>query len=160
MGEELKEKLFNKKEEGWKCLKEGQKEEIYKISNGYMEFLNRSKIEREFIKNAKKLADENGFTDIINKQNLVPGDKVYFINRGKSMYLAIIGEKGIEENGMHIIGSHVDSPRLDLKPNPLCEDGGLDYFKTHYYGGIKKYQWKTIPLSIHGVIVKTNGEKI
>lgn len=160
MGEELKEKLFNKKEEGWKCLKEGQKEEIYKISNGYMEFLNRSKIEREFIKNAKKLADENGFTDIINKQNLVPGDKVYFINRGKSMYLAIIGEKGIEENGMHIIGSHVDSPRLDLKPNPLCEDGGLAYFKTHYYGGIKKYQWTTIPLSIHGVIVKTNGEKI
>ena len=160
MGEELKEKLFNKKEEGWKCLKEGQKEEIYKISNGYMEFLNRSKIEREFIKNAKKLADENGFTDIINKQNLVPGDKVYFINRGKSMYLAIIGENGIEENGMHIIGSHVDSPRLDLKPNPLCEDGGLAYFKTHYYGGIKKYQWTTIPLSIHGVIVKTNVEKI
>ena len=160
MGEELKEKLFNKKEEGWKCLKEGQKEEIYKISNGYMEFLNRSKIEREFIKNAKKLADENGFTDIINKQNLVPGDKVYFINRGKSMYLAIIGEKGIEENGMHIIGSHVDSPRLDLKPNPLCEDGGLAYFKTHYYGGIKKYQWTTIPLSIHGVIAKANGEKI
>lgn len=160
MGEELKEKLFNKKEEGWKCLKEGQKEEIYKISNGYMEFLNRSKIEREFIKNAKKLADENGFTDIINKQNLVPGDKVYFINRGKSMYLAIIGENGIEENGMHIIGSHVDSPRLDLKPNPLCEDGGLAYFKTHYYGGIKKYQWTTIPLSIHGVIAKANGEKI
>ena len=160
MGEELKEKLFNKKEEGWKCLKEGQKEEIYKISNGYMEFLNRSKIEREFIKNAKKLADENGFTDIINKQNLVPGDKVYFINRGKSMYLAIIGENGIEENGMHIIGSHVDSPRLDLKPNPLCEDGGLAYFKSHYYGGLKKYQWTTIPLSIHGVIVKTNGEKI
>ena len=160
MGEELKEKLFNKKEEGWKSLKEGQKEEIYKISSNYMEFLNKSKIEREFIKNAKKLADENGYTDIINKQNLVPGDKVYFINRGKSMYLAIIGENGIEENGMHIIGSHVDSPRLDLKPNPLCEDGGLAYFKTHYYGGIKKYQWTTIPLSIHGVIVKTNGEKI
>ena len=160
MGEELKEKLFNKKEEGWKSLKEGQKEEIYKISSNYMEFLNKSKIEREFIKNAKKLADENGYTDIINKQKLVPGDKVYFINRGKSMYLAVIGENNIEENGMHIIGSHVDSPRLDLKPNPLCEDGGLAYFKTHYYGGIKKYQWTTIPLSIHGVIVKTNGEKI
>ena len=87
MGEELKEKLFNKKEEGWKCLKRRSKEEIYKISNGYMEFLNRSKIEREFIKNAKKLADENGFTDIINKQNLVPGDKVYFINRGKKHVL-------------------------------------------------------------------------
>ena len=82
MGEELKEKLFNKKEEGWKSLKEGQKEEIYKISSNYMEFLNKSKIEREFIKNAKKLADENGYTDIINKQTLEPGDKVYFINRG------------------------------------------------------------------------------
>lgn len=160
MGEELKEKLFNKKEEGWKSLKEGQKEEIYKISSNYMEFLNKSKIEREFIKNAKKLADENGYTDIINKQTLEPGDKVYFINRGKSMYLAVIGENNIEENGMHIIGSHVDSPRLDLKPNPLCEDGGLAYFKTHYYGGIKKYQWTTIPLSIHGVIAKANGEKI
>ena len=75
------------------------------------------------------------------------------------MYLAIIGEKSIEE-GLHIIGSHVDSPRLDLKPNPLYEDTGLAYFKTHYYGGIKKYQWTTIPLSIHGVIVKANGEKI
>ena len=92
MGEELKEKLFNKKEEGWKSLKEGQKEEIYKISSNYMEFLNKSKIEREFIKNAKKLADENGYTDIINKQTLEPGDKVYFINRGKSMYLAVIGK--------------------------------------------------------------------
>ena len=160
MGEELKEKLFTKKEDGWKDLTTSQKEELVMITENYMKFLNKSKIEREFIKNAKELADRNGYTDIMNKQTLVPGDKVYFINRGKSMYLAIIGENDIEENGMHIIGSHVDSPRLDLKPNPLCEDGGLAYFKTHYYGGIKKYQWTTIPLSIHGVIVKTNGEKI
>ena len=160
MGEELKEKLFTKKEDGWKNLTTSQKEELVMITENYMKFLNKSKIEREFIKNAKELADRIGYTDIMNKQTLVPGDKVYFINRGKSMYLAIIGENGIEENGMHIIGSHVDSPRLDLKPNPLCEDGGLAYFKTHYYGGIKKYQWTTIPLSIHGVIVKTNGEKI
>ena len=160
MGEELKGKLFNKKENGWKNLDEAKKQEIFKLSDEYMEFLNKSKTEREFIKNAKKLADENGYTDIINKKELKPGDKIYFINRGKSMYLAIIGEQNIEENGIHIIGSHVDSPRLDLKPNPLCEDGGLAYFKTHYYGGIKKYQWTTIPLSLHGVIVKTNGEKI
>lgn len=160
MGEELKEKLFTKKEDGWRNLTTSQKEELVMITENYMKFLNKSKIEREFIKNAKELADRNGYTDIMNKQTLVPGDKVYFINRGKSMYLAIIGENDIEENGMHIIGSHVDSPRLDLKPNPLCEDGGLAYFKTHYYGGIKKYQWTTIPLSIHGVIVKTNGEKI
>lgn len=124
-----------------------------------MEFLNKAKTEREFIKEAKKMADKNGYKDIMMFETLKPGDKVYFINREKSMYLAIIGEKTIEE-GMHIIGSHVDSPRLDLKPNPLYEDTGLAYFKTHYYGGIKKYQWTTIPLSIHGVIVKTNGEKI
>ncbi len=160
MGEELQEKLFNKKEDGWKDLKEGEKEEIFKLADDYIAFLNKSKTEREFIKNAKKLADENGYTDIINKQSLQPGDKIYFINREKSMYLAIIGEQDIEEHGMHIIGSHVDSPRLDLKPNPLSEEGGLAYFKTHYYGGIKKYQWTTIPLSIHGVVVKTNGEKI
>ena len=160
MEEQLKEKLFTKKENGWKNLDEAKKQEIFKLSDEYMAFLNESKTEREFIKNAKKLADENGYTDIINKKDLKPGDKIYFINREKSMYLAIIGEQNIEENGIHIIGSHVDSPRLDLKPNPLCEDGGMAYFKTHYYGGIKKYQWTTIPLSLHGVIVKTNGEKI
>ena len=125
----------------------------------YMDFLNVAKTEREFIKHARKLANENGYKDIMEFDTLKPGDKIYFVNREKSMYLAIIGEKSIEE-GLHIIGSHVDSPRLDLKPNPLYEDTGLAYFKTHYYGGIKKYQWTTIPLSIHGVIVKANGEKI
>ena len=124
-----------------------------------MDFLNVSKTEREFIKNARKMADEHGFRDIMEFSSLKPGDKVYFVNREKSMYLAIIGEESVE-NGIHIIGSHVDSPRLDLKPNPLCEEGGLAYFKTHYYGGIKKYQWTTIPLSIHGVLVKANGEKM
>ena len=159
MGEELKEKLFDKKECGWKEVDTRKKEEIFNISQKYMNFLNNSKTEREFVKNAKKLADENGYKDIMAFQELKPGDKIYFINREKSMYLAIIGEEPIE-NGMHIIGSHIDSPRLDLKPNPLYEDTKLAYFKTHYYGGIKKYQWTTIPLSIHGVIVKTNGEKI
>ena len=159
MEEELKEKLFRKRKAGWQDTSESEKEEIFKISEKYMEYLNKAKTEREFIKQAKKLADENGFKDIMEFSNLKAGDKIYFINREKSMYLAIIGEESIE-NGMHIIGSHVDSPRLDLKPNPLSEDTGLAYFKTHYYGGIKKYQWTTIPLSIHGVIVKTNGEKI
>ena len=159
MEKELKEKLFNKKENGWKTVDTRQKEEIFKISENYMKFLNQSKTEREFVKEARKLADSNGFKDIMEFSELKPGDKIYFVNREKSMYLAIIGEEPIE-NGMHIIGSHIDSPRLDLKPNPLYEDTELAYFKTHYYGGIKKYQWTTIPLSIHGVIVKTNGEKI
>ena len=159
MEEELKEKLFNKKDNGWESLDSNQKEEVFDLSKKYMDFLNVAKTEREFIKHARKLANENGYKDIMEFDTLKPGDKIYFVNREKSMYLAIIGEKSIEE-GLHIIGSHVDSPRLDLKPNPLYEDTGLAYFKTHYYGGIKKYQWTTIPLSIHGVIVKANGEKI
>lgn len=159
MSEELKDKLFNKKENGWKDLNDEEKNKIFEFSDNYMTFLNVSKTEREFIKNARKLADENGYKDIMEFDSLKPGDKIYFINREKSMYLAIIGTEPIE-NGLHIIGSHVDSPRLDLKPNPLCEDTELAYFKTHYYGGIKKYQWTTIPLAIHGRIVKTNGEKI
>ena len=159
MEEELKEKLFNKKDNGWESLDSNQKEEVFDLSKKYMDFLNVAKTEREFIKHARKLANENGYKDIMEFDTLKPGDKIYFVNREKSMYLAIIGEKSIEE-GLHIIGSHVDSPRLDLKPNPLYEDTGLAYFKTHYYVGIKKYQWTTIPLSIHGVIVKANGEKI
>ena len=159
MGEELKKKLFNVKKDGWEEADETERKEIFEISQSYMDFLNEAKTEREFIKKARKLADENGYKDIMEFDTLKPGDKIYFVNREKSMYLAVIGEESIE-NGMHIIGSHVDSPRLDLKPNPLYEDTGLAYFKTHYYGGIKKYQWTTIPLSIHGVIVKTNGEKI
>ncbi len=159
MGENLKEQLFNKKENGCNSLNEEERKEVFRVSKNYMDFLNVSKTEREFIKNARKVANENGYKDIMEFDTLKPGDKIYFVNREKSMYLAIIGEETIE-NGLHIIGSHVDSPRLDLKPNPLCEDTGLAYFKTHYYGGIKKYQWTTIPLSMHGVIVKTNGEKV
>ena len=154
----MEENLFIKKESGWKGLSDDKKNEVFQISDNYMSFLNVSKTERAFIKNARRMADEHGFRDIMEFSSLKPGDKVYFINREKSMYLAIIGQNSIE-NGLNIIGSHVDSPRLDLKPNPLYEDSGLAYLKTHYYGGIKKYQWTTIPLSLHGVIVKTNGEK-
>ena len=159
MGEELKEKLFNKKKVGWENLDTRRKEEIFNFCKDYMDFLNKAKTEREFVKEAKKIADLNGFKDLSEYDTLNAGDRVYFINRNKSMYLAIIGQEKME-TGLHIIGSHVDSPRLDLKPNPLYEDTGFAYFKTHYYGGIKKYQWTTIPLSIHGVIVKPNGEKI
>ena len=159
MSEELSKKLFNKKENGWKALDPSEKQKIFNFSNGYMEFLNKAKTEREFVKHARELADKNGFKDIMEFDTLKPGDKIYFINRNKSMYLAIIGTESIDK-GLHIIGSHVDSPRLDLKPNPLYEDTEMAYFKTHYYGGIKKYQWTTIPLSIHGTIVKANGEKM
>ena len=155
----MKEELFNKKEIGWKDVNEREKEEIFNFCNGYMKFLNKAKIEREFVEQAKIKAEENGFKDVNSVETLKAGDKVYFINRDKSMYLAVIGTENMEQ-GLQIIGSHIDSPRLDLKPNPLYEDTGLAYFKTHYYGGIKKYQWTTIPLSMHGVVVKANGEKI
>ena len=156
---ELKEKLFKNNKSGWENVDEEKRSKIEDVSSKYMNFLNKAKTEREFIKRARELANSNGYKDIMEFESLKPGDKIYFVNREKSMYLAIIGENSIE-NGIHIIGSHVDSPRLDLKPNPLYEDTGLAYLKTHYYGGIKKYQWTTIPLSMHGVIVKTNGEKI
>ena len=159
MEKNLKEKLFNEKKIGWEGLQDREKEEIFNFCNDYMKFLNNAKTEREFIAEAKKKAEENGFMDMGDLSKLNPGDKVYYINRDKSMYLAIIGKEKME-NGMHIVGSHVDSPRLDLKPNPLYESDSFAYFNTHYYGGIKKYQWTTIPLSIHGVIVKTDGKKI
>ncbi len=159
MEEELKEKLFKSSKTGWEDIDSEKKRDIYNFSNGYMEFLNKAKTEREFIAEAVKVAREKGFRDILEFEKLNPGDKVFYINREKSIYLAIIGNKPIEE-GMNIIGAHVDSPRLDLKPNPLYEDSGLAYLKTHYYGGIKKYQWTTIPLSLHGVIVKADGEKV
>ena len=159
MEENLKEKLFNKRDFGWKNIDSNEKDAIFSFSNGYISFLNKSKIEREAVISAKEIAEQNGFRDLSTYETLKPGDKVYFINRAKSMYLAVIGTDKLEY-GVKIVGSHIDSPRLDLKPNPLYEDTGLAYFKTHYYGGIKKYQWTTIPLSIHGVIVKPNGEKI
>lgn len=157
--ERLKDNLFRKTKTGWEGIEEKQKNNIFKFCDGYIEFLNKSKTEREIIKSVKEIAENNGFKNIREFSNLKAGDKVYYINRDKSMYLAIIGEEGIE-NGINIIGAHADSPRLDLKPNPLYEDSGLAFLKTHYYGGIKKYQWTTIPLSMHGVIVKANGEKV
>lgn len=159
MEENLKETLFNKKTIGWAKSTDSEIKNIYSFCDGYINFLNCAKTERECISFAKRLADEHGFKDISEFASLHPGDKVYFINRNKSMYLAVIGNNKLE-NGLHIIGSHVDSPRLDLKPNPLYEDNNFAYFKTHYYGGIKKYQWTTIPLALHGVIIKSNGEKI
>ena len=158
-GEELKERLFNTKKNGWENTSDEEKEKIFNYCQRYMDFLNRSKTEREIVKNAEQMARERGYRDISEFESLNPGDKVYYVNRGKNLFLAVIGTESIE-NGVNIIGSHADSPRLDLKPNPLYEDKEFAYFKTHYYGGIKKYQWTAIPLSMHGVIVKTNGETV
>lgn len=158
-GKKFKEKLFNNKDVGWNKLSNKEIEDVMKFCDEYMYFLNNGKTERECASFIKKMLDENGFKCICEFETLKPGDKVYYVNRNKSVYAAIIGNDKLD-NGLNVIGAHIDSPRLDLKPNPLYEEGGFAYFKTHYYGGIKKYQWTTIPLSIHGVIIKTNGESI
>ena len=158
-GKRLEEELFNKKKSGWERTTDEDKKVIFKFSDEYMEFLNRSKTEREFVKSTKEVLDRNGYKDINTLDKINPGDKVYYINREKSMYIAVIGNKKLEE-GINLVGAHIDSPRIDLRPNALYEDSHFAYFDTHYYGGIKTYQWTTIPLSMHGVIVKPDGEKI
>ena len=113
-GKELKEKLFNEKKVGWEGLTEKQRNEIFNYCNGYMGFLNKGKTEREIVKESRELAEKKGFKDISKFKTLKPGDKIYYVNRDKNLYLAVIGSNNIEENGLHIIGAHADSPRFDL----------------------------------------------
>ena len=155
----MKENLIYEKRNGWENTSQKEIENILKFSDEYMYFLNNSKTEREAVSFIIDVLEKNNFKNIENMEAIKQGDKVYFNNRGKSVYAAVIGKDKLI-NGIKVIGSHLDSPRLDLKPNPLYEDDGFAYLKTHYYGGIKKYQWTAIPLAIHGVIVKTNGEKL
>lgn len=151
--------ILNKKTCGWLKLNMEEKNRIFDFCDDYIKFLNESKTERETSNFIINKLENNGFKNINNMDTLNEGDKVYMSNRGKSVYAAIIGKESVT-NGLNVIGSHIDSPRLDLKPNPLYEDAKLALFKTHYYGGIKKYQWTTIPLAIHGVVVKPDGTKI
>lgn len=126
---------------------------------GYKEFLDNSPVEREAVVYSRKLAEENGFAEFEQDKEYKAGDKVYFINRDKAIALAVIGKNGTK-NGVKLSIAHIDSPRVDLKPNPLYEDNNLAYFKTHYYGGIKKYQWTVMPLALHGTVVKLDGSKV
>ena len=138
-------------------------DQVFAFSEDYKEFISKCKTERECVTEFIRLAEEKGYRDLATlieeKQALKPGDKVYANNAGKTLALFVIGSQPME-NGMRIIGAHVDSPRLDLKQNPLYEDSGLALFKTHYYGGVKKYQWVTLPLAIHGVVVKKDGSLV
>ncbi len=126
---------------------------------GYKKFLDLAKTEREAVEITIEMAREKGFTAFDPSKTYQPGDRVYLNNRGKALILCTIGSEPIE-NGIRIVAAHVDSPRLDLKPRPLYEEAQFALFKTHYYGGIKKYQWTTIPLALHGVVVRADGEKI
>ena len=154
----MEKELLNKKTCGWLKISNDVKEKIFNFCDGYIDFLNECKTEREASKYIIKQLENSGFKNIYTMDTLKKGDKVYMLNRDKSVYAAIIGEENIT-CGVNLVGSHIDSPRLDLKPNPLYEDAKLALFKTHYYGGIKKYQWTTIPLAIHGVVVKPDGSK-
>jgi aspartyl aminopeptidase len=143
---------------GWNVVNDGEKDEVFSFSEGYKKFLNSSKTERESVSTTVLLAEKAGFRALEDCESLKPGDRVYAINKNKGIMLAVIGSKPMVQ-GVNIVGSHIDSPRLDLKQNPLFEDGGMAFFKTHYYGGIKKYQWSAIPLAIHGVVVRADGTK-
>ena len=131
----------------------GQSEKAEKFCRGYKEFLDEGKTERECVSAALKLLKAAGYQEFDPQAAYQPGDKVYYVNRGKSIIASTFGKKPLSE-GLRLNGAHIDSPRLDLKPNPMYEKEDLAYFKTHYYGGLRKYQWGTLPLALHGVVVK------
>jgi aspartyl aminopeptidase len=141
---------------GWETAAAADKEKIEGFCEGYKDFLNQGKTERECVAYAIREAEKRGYRPLKDCESLKAGDKVYADNRGKGLLLAVIGQNDIRE-GFQIVVSHIDSPRVDLKQNPLYEDTELALLKTHYYGGIKKYQWTTIPLALHGVVVKNDG---
>ncbi|MFA9379366.1 MAG: aminopeptidase [Lachnotalea sp.] len=144
----------------WEGYDETQLKEVFEFSEGYKDFISDCKTERECVHRVIKEAKKAGFRDlnqvILNEGVLEAGDKVYVNNMDKAVALFVIGKESMEK-GMNILGAHIDSPRLDLKQNPIYEDSELAMFKTHYYGGIKKYQWVTLPLALHGVVVKKDG---
>ncbi len=156
---ELREKLFFKPECGYDILSEEEVAKMNAYCEDYKDFLNRGKTERLCVINCIRLAEEKGFKAYETGMKLQAGDKVYFNNRGKAIMLAVIGTKPLSE-GINITAAHTDAPRLDLKPNPLYEDAEMSFLKTHHYGGIRKYQWVTIPLELHGVVILADGTSV
>ena len=157
--EELKEQLLVSNKNGYTKLTPEQREEMNAYCKRYAAFMDACKTEREATAWTVEVVEKHGFKAITPGMELKPGDKVYKNNRGKSILLAVIGSESLNE-GANICAAHVDSPRMDLKPNPLYEDSEVAYFKTHYYGGIKKYQWPTVPLAIHGVVCRKDGSTV
>ena len=143
----------------WKKYDATLEKEVMNFAEGYKEFLSASKTERLAVKEAVKRLEAKGFKNIDALKKVTPGDKVYFINRNKNVCAFVIGEKKIAE-GLRILGAHIDSPRMDLKEHPFYEKNEFALADTHYYGGIKKYQWVTIPLALHGVICLKNGKTV
>lgn len=155
----IREELFTQRKNGFDLIDTDERLKLEDYCGEYMTFLNSARTEREAVELAIKQAKEHGFVEYVRGMTLEPGSKVYYNNRGKALILAVMGVKPLSE-GCVIAGAHVDAPRLDLKQQPLYEADEMALFKTHYYGGIKKYQWVTIPLELHGVVVLKSGEKV
>lgn len=157
------EELFRKDKNCWEELGKKELKEIFDFCDDYIDFLSDCKTERECVEYMKELALENGFKPLESYvkegKKLKSGDRIYVDYKDKALLMFVIGEEKLEK-GLNIVGSHIDAPRIDLKPSPVYQDEGMVMLKTHYYGGIKKYQWTTIPLALHGVVVKRGGEKI
>ena len=144
---------------GYTRISEADKEAMDGYAKRYMAFLDAAKTERESVREAIRLAEEKGFRPYVPGMDLKPGDKVYESEYGKAINLAVIGKKSLAE-GTRITAAHIDNPRIDLKPNPLYQEDELALFKTHYYGGIKKYQWTTVPMALHGVVCRNDGTTV
>lgn len=157
LGQELSEKLTYKKTNVYEKADDARIEEMYRYAEGYKAFLDASKTEREAVRRAIAMAEAAGYSAYELGDPLGAGDLRYYNNRDKSVILFRVGEENVEKEGIRILAAHIDSPRLDLKQNPLYEDSGMSFLKTHYYGGIKKYQWTAIPLALHGVVAKADG---
>ena len=147
------------RENAWKKYDDNALNEVMSFNEGYKDYLSHSKTERLATSNAVKLAEEKGFKNISEFETLVPGDKVYFVNKKKNIVCYVIGTEPIEA-GLRVLGAHIDSPRIDVKQDPLYEKNDFALLDTHYYGGIKKYQWVTIPLALHGVVCKKDGTTV
>lgn len=156
--QKLEKDLTRVKKSCWEIWEEKTKNASFNFADDYKSFLNSAKTERESVAEGIKLAEKKGFKNIKHVKVLKPGDKIYFSYKDKGLILARVGKDSLEQ-GINIIMAHIDSPHLDLKVNPLYEDEGLGFFKTHYYGGIKKYQWPTIALALHGIAYLANGKK-
>lgn len=159
-GQLLQEELTYKKKNAFEEADEERRAAMFAYAEGYKAFMDAAKTEREAVKAGIAMVEAAGYTPYELGDALHPGDKKYYNNRGKNLFVFRIGEEDLEQNGIRIMAAHIDSPRLDLKQNPLYEDSGMGFMKTHYYGGIKKYQWTTIPLALHGTVVRADGTTV
>jgi len=158
-GQKLAEELFYKKQSGFDCWSREELDDAQKYCVGYMKYLDDAKTEREAVVASVAMLEGAGFRSYKIGDPIHAGDKLYYNNRGKSLYVISVGTEAID-SGVRISAAHIDSPRLDLKQHPLYEDNGFGYLKTHYYGGVRKYQWATIPLALHGTVILANGESV